>query len=132
MKVGTLGDIAFEVSDTAIRTIRDWSWKGASSYATHSRHLNKGLVEYTGSEPDTISFTMRVGRHLGYDPNTVITKLRQYEVKGIAVKFVLGIQTYGHYRWIVDSHTVKGEIYDKKGNVLGVDITVTLKEYLRG
>lgn len=132
MQVGTLGDIAFEVSDTAVRTIRDWSWKGASSYTTHNRHLNKGLVEYTGSSPDTITFTMRVGKHLGYDPNTVITRLRQYEVKGIAVKFVLGRQSLGHYRWIVDSHTVKGEVYDKKGNVTGVDISVTLKEYLRG
>lgn len=132
MKVGALGSVVFEVSPNAVKTARSFSYKGGSQYTAHKRHLGKGLVEYTGSEPETISFSIRVSKFLGYSPDSSIATLRGYCNKGNAVPFTLGTKSYGSYRWIVKSFEVKGEEYDRKGNLIGADISVTIVEYAKG
>lgn len=132
MKVGALGGIPFEVSANAVKTARSFSYKGASQYTAHKRHLGKGLVEYTGSEPETISFSMRVSKFLGFAPDSSIATLRGYCNNGTAVPFTLGTKSYGSFRWIIKSFEVKGEEYDRKGNLIGADIAVTIVEYAKG
>lgn len=131
MKVGALGGIAFKVSSKSIKTIRSLSYKGSANYSVHSRHCGKGLVEYTGSAPEQISFSMRVSKSLGVSPNASISTLRGYVNKGTAVTFVLGSKKYGSFKWIVKSFEVKGEEYDKKGNLIGADISVVIVEYAK-
>ena len=132
MIVGALGGLAFEVSPNAVKTARSISYKGSARYTAHSRHLGKGLVEYTGSDPETLSFQIRVSKFLGDSPISSITLLRSYDNNGTVVPFVLGKKSYGSYRWIVKSFEIKGEEYDKKGNMIGADISVTIVEYAKG
>lgn len=129
MKVGALGGIAFEVKSSKISTVRSVSWKGSSTYAVHKRHMGKGLVEYTGSDPQTISFSMRLSKSLGSSPSSAISLLKSYEENGTVVQFVLGTKSYGSF--IVQTHTVKGEEYTKKGTLIGADISVTIIEYAK-
>ncbi|MBP3855011.1 MAG: phage tail protein [Ruminiclostridium sp.] len=132
MQVGALGGVAFLVSPEKIKTARSISYKGSSTYAVHKRLLGKGLLEYTGSDPETISFSIRVSKVLGEAPDSSIATLRGYVNNGTIVPFVLGNKTYGSYRWIVKSFEVKGEEYDKKGNLIGSDISVSITEYAKG
>lgn len=131
MKVGALGDIVFEVSTSMIQTIQESSWKGSANIQSHQRHLNKALQEYVGCDSDTFTFSMLVTKHLGADPLKVISKLQSYERTGKILKLTLGTKSYGQYRWLLQKHSVNNKHFDKKGNLIGAEISVTLIEYVK-
>ena len=131
MKIGCLGDIAFEVSDSIIKTIRDMSWSGSASIQTHQRHLGKALPEFVGVNSDAIEFKIRVSKYLGADPNTEIDKLTAYARSGTTVPLTIGTKTYGKYRWLISKHKTTLEHFDKRGNLITADITVSLTEYAK-
>ena len=132
MVVGCLGDIPFEASSEAVRTIKNAIWSGSARYSTHSRHLNNALTEFTGLDPDAFSFDMQLSAFLGVNPNKAINKLWEYERTGKAVSLVLGTKAYGKYRWSVLNHKPKLEQYDGDGDLASCTVTVKLQEYLRG
>ncbi len=128
-QVGCLGEIVFEVSDDAIKTIRNATWGGSAAIQTHQRHLQAALTEYTGAQPDTFEFKMSVSFYLGSDPLADIAKLFEYERTSKAVPLTIGCKGYGKYRWLVKSHKTTMEYFDANGNLLGSDITVSLIDY---
>lgn len=132
MQVGCLGDIAFEVSNNVIKTIKDVQWSGSVTIQSHARHLNNALQEFVSVDPDGITFSMTLSRYLGADVNSDINKLFDYERSGKAVKFVLGAKTYGKYRWLIKKHKITMEHFDKQGNLASADVNVTLVEYTKG
>lgn len=99
--VGCLGDIVFTVSDRTIKTIDNVTWSGSARYATHQRHGTHALTEFTGLDPDKMSFDIVLSAYLGVDPITEVVKLWNYERSGIAVPLVIGNKGYGKYRWSV-------------------------------
>ena len=86
--VGCLGDIVFTVSDRTIKTIDNVTWSGSARYATHQRHGTHALTEFTGLDPDKMSFDIVLSAYLGVDPITEVVKLWNYERGGIAVPLV--------------------------------------------
>ena len=132
MQIGCLGDIAFEVSNSVIKTVKDVQWSGSVTIQSHARHLNNALQEFVGIEPDGITFSMTLSSYLGADVNENINKLFDYERSGKAVKFVLGTKTYGKYRWLIKKHKVTMEHFDRQGNLASADVNVTLVEYTKG
>ena len=66
--VGCLGDIVFTVSDRTIETINNVTWSGSARYATHQRHGTHALTEFTGLDPDKMTFDIVLSAYLGVDP----------------------------------------------------------------
>lgn len=130
--IGCLGDIAFVVSSEVVRTITNMTWSGSARYATHQRHLTNALTEFTGLDPDTMTFDIILNAYLGANPINDINTLWEYERTGKAVSLVIGQKAYGKYRWTIVSHKLKAESYDKSGNVTSATVSVSLQEYLRG
>jgi len=56
VNVCSLGGVVFSVSEKTVKTIKNLSWKTSASYAAHKLHGRKGIIEYTGTEPDEIEF----------------------------------------------------------------------------
>ncbi len=131
MRIGCLGDVAFEVSDSVIKTLTKATWSGSAKIQTHQRHLDNALQEFVGIDPDAFTFTIKLSRYLGADPMTEVVKIFEYERGGIAVPLTLGNKAYGKYRWLVKSHKVKLELYDGRGNLTSCDVDVTLTEYTK-
>lgn len=131
MKIGCLGDIAFEVSDTVIRTLDKVTWSGSVNIQTHQRHLDNALQEFVGIDPDAITFTIKLSRYLGVDPMTDIVKIFEYERGGIALPLTIGNKAYGKYMWLIKSHKTKMDLYDRGGNLTSADVDVTLTEYTK-
>lgn len=129
--VGCLGEIAFQVSDEIVKTIRDMQWSGSVRFSTHQRHLQNALTEFTGVNPDKMSFDIDLMEELGADPMVEMVKLWEYERAGEAVPLVIGEKAYGKYRWTILSHKMKAKHHDYKGNVSCVTVSVELQEYLR-
>ncbi|MFR1110746.1 MAG: phage tail protein, partial [Anaerotruncus colihominis] len=76
--IGCLGDVAFTVSDSVIRTLSNFQWSGSARYATHQRHLGRGLLEFTGTDPDKISFDITLSAQLGVTPAKEIARIAKY------------------------------------------------------
>ena len=131
MTIGSLGKVVFQVSNRTVMTLRDISIKNTASIAVHNIHLGTGLSEFTGSEPQQISFKILVSAYLGVSPETQIQRLETYLRNGTQLTFVLGDKTYGRYRWLLESFEVSVEQTDRRGNVTQCDISVTLQEYLK-
>ncbi len=131
MQIGCLGDIAFEVSDDRIKTLRDVSWSGSASIQTHQRHLAKALTEFVGADADSIDFKIRISKYLGADPLADIAKIVEYEKNGTAVPLTIGTKNYGEYRWLIKKHKITLEYFDAKGDLTSADISLTLTEYTK-
>ncbi|MCF8017846.1 MAG: phage tail protein [Vallitaleaceae bacterium] len=130
-QIGCLGDIVFQVSSNIVKTFDKMQWEGSARYSEHKRHLTSTLTEFTGIDPDTISFEMVLSIYLGVEPIGEIDKLLNYERSGKALSLVIGEKGYGKYKWTIKSHKIKMQTYDKNGNVTGATVSVDLLEYLK-
>jgi len=131
MKIGCLGDIAFEVSDRRVQTIENASWSGSVQLTEHKRHLTDALVEYTGRNADTFSFDVKLSAWLGVNPWDALLKIWDYERNATPLPLIIGEKAYGKYKWLIKSHKVKLEETDGSGNLLSCTVSVSLIEYTR-
>lgn len=129
--VGCLGDIAFEVSSKTVSTLQDVKWSGSARYAVHQRHLQNALTEFTGLDPDKMSFAMTFSYLLGVDVMKQLVRLWEYERKALPLSLVIGSKAYGKYRWNLVSHTVQFENYGPDGSLLTAGVSVELQEYIK-
>jgi len=134
--VGYMGEnssdgIVFTVSDQVVRTLRNFKWSGSARYAVHNRHNYHALTEYTVMDPDKITFDLQLLVEHGVDPMEEIKKLWKYEREGTAVALTIGTHGYGKYRWNIVDFDVSVKYTDRRGDIAGADVSVTLQEYLR-
>ena len=134
--VGYLGEsaekgIIFQVSEQTVRTLSNWKWSGSARYAVHQRHNTHALTEFTGLDPDKITFDLTLLRELGVNPMEDIVKLWRYERNAIPVALTIGSKGYGKYRWNVVSHETSITHTDQPGDVTAATVSVTLQEFLR-
>ena len=66
--IGNWGDFTFYVSADQIKTFDSLKWDSAAKYSTHDRHLREPLLEYTGTDVETITFTMFFSVFFGGKP----------------------------------------------------------------
>ena len=131
MRIGTLGNLVFQVSSETVQTIDDLQWSGSAQYSTHQRHLGKGLLEFTGVDPDDLSFSIFLSRSLGVEPEESLALLRQYERNGTTLPFSLGSRPYGEYRWVIVNHKVQVTQFDGRGRIAAATVSVSLREYIK-
>ena len=130
--VGCLGDVIFTVSRSVVRTLDNMTWSGSARYATHERHLTHALTEFTGLDPDKITFDILLSADLGVDPIAEVVKLWNIERSGRAVPLTVGTKGYGKYRWNILKHEMKMKTFYANGDVHTATVSVSLQEYLGG
>lgn len=130
--VGCLGDVIFTVSRSVVRTLDNMTWSGSARYATHERHLTHALTEFTGLDPDKITFDILLSADLGVDPIAEVVKLWNIERSGRAVPLTVGTKGYGKYRWSIVKHEMKMQTFYGNGDVHTATVSVSLQEYLGG
>lgn len=130
--IGCLGDVIFTVSRSVVRTLDNMTWSGSARYATHERHLANALTEFTGLDPDKITFDILLSAELGVDPIAEVVKLWNIERSGRAVPLTVGTKGYGKYRWNITKHEMKMKTFYKNGDVHTATVSVSLQEYLGG
>ena len=131
MVVGCFGDVVFQVSEETVETINNVVWSGSARYSIHQRHLQDALTEFTGLDPDKLSFTMTMSVELGVDIIPEIVKLWNIERSGRAVPLVIGEKAYGKYRWNILRHSAKYTRHDRLGNPTEAEVLVELQEYIK-
>lgn len=131
MVVGCLGDFFFEVSHETVMTLSNWKWSGSANYATHKLHGHQALTEFTGLDPDQISFDICLTWALGADPLKTVWELFKAKRNGLAMPLTIGCHPYGNYRWIITSLSNKIEYTDVEGNLYMVTVSLKLQSYLK-
>ncbi len=129
-QIGCLGDIIFSVDSDKVETINNVQWNGSARYSTHQRHLTNALTEFTGIDPDTMSFDMHLSANLGVNVMEELVKIWTYERKGTSLPLAIGEKAYGKYRWTIKNHRIRMQHFDPKGNLLSATVSVNLLEYL--
>lgn len=99
-----------------------------ANYSTHKLVAKKGILEFTGVDPETISFEVLFSAWLGENPETWRKKLNKMLEKGKAVTFVLGTSPIGT-QWVIESLTFNTELFWKDGTPAEYKANISLKEY---
>ena len=127
--IGSWGDITFSVSRQTVKTFDGMKWDGGAKFATHERHLKEPLLEFTGTEVESVPFTMFFSVFLGVNPIAEVSKVMKAMRRGEAHRLVIGPKAYGTGRWVITKVSNSLERYDNRGNLLVASVNVTMNSY---
>lgn len=128
--IGSFGDVVFEVSTERVRTFRDFQIQRSAKYSEHAIHGRKGLLEFTGLSPASISLSIRLDAALGVNPKEELNTLYDILNKHKAVPFILDGEPQGDGLWVLEGLDENHEIIDKHGTSIAVEVSLKLKEYI--
>jgi phage protein U len=132
-EIGFFGeDIVFETSDQRILTFKDFKREVAGRWESHVIIGKKPLLEFTGPELETISFTVLFKADLGVKPSEEIEKWKQIVQEGKANLLAIGGVPIGDDLWITESIGIAYNCVWSEGELYSAQIDVTLKEYISG
>lgn len=129
MNIGSLGSLAFYITDKEVQIFTDMKWESEANYETHSLHLKKGRVELTGFSPDQVSFEMELSAFLGVNPNAALNQLDVMMANGQVNKLVIGTKVIGT-NWVVNKVSRAFKHVYKDGDLVSLTVTVGLIEYV--
>jgi phage protein U len=128
--IGSLGDVVFEVSSESVKTFQDLAFQHSVKYAQHDIHGRTGLLEYTGRNPSTGSFKMRIDSALGVDPMQELVKLYMMMRNGVAVDFILDGSPQGEGLWVIESFSEEWKVVNNTGKMIAAESSIQIKEYM--
>ena len=127
--IGTWGDITFAVSRNQIKTFDGLKWDSGAKFSTHDRHLKEPLLEFTGTDVESMTFTMFFSAFLGVNPIAEVSKLLKAMRRGEVHRLVIGPKAYGTNKWVITKLSNSLNRYDNRGNLLVAKVSVTMKSY---
>lgn len=127
--IGTWGDITFAVSRNQIKTFDGLKWDSGAKYSTHDRHLKEPLLEFTGTDVESMTFTMFFSAFLGVNPIAEVSKMLKAMRRGEVHRLVIGPKAYGTNKWVITELSNSLNRYDNRGNLLVAKVSVTMKSY---
>ncbi|GHV45290.1 hypothetical protein FACS1894204_04010 [Synergistales bacterium] len=130
--IGSLGDVVFEVSSESVKTFEDLSTQYGAKYAQHDIHGKKGLLEFTGLDPTTMSLKILLSTALAITPKDEITALLEMLNAGKAIPFILDGEPQGDGLWVIESMGVEHKTLSNKGTLVLAEVSLNLKEYVDG
>lgn len=106
--IGTWGDITFAVSRNQIKTFDGLKWDSGAKYSTHDRHLKEPLLEFTGTDVESMTFTMFFSAFLGVNPIAEVSKmLKAITITRAGIKIFLADFKLFH---VITSHIIKPKL----------------------
>lgn len=127
--IGTWGDITFAVSRNQIKTFDGLKWDSGAKYSTHDRHLKEPFLEFTGTDVESMTFTMFFSAFLGVNPIAEVSKMLKAMRRGEVHRLVIGPKAYGTNKWVITKLSNSLNRYDNRGNLLVAKVSVTMKSY---
>lgn len=129
MFIGTFGNVLFETSNDLVRTFKDMTRDTNVRLASHDIIGKKPVIEWIGPGTDTIKFSMQFNSILGVEPKDEEKKLRDMAQTGKVAHIIVGGEPISDYKFIIESISSSGRIYDRDGNLIKSMVDITVKEY---
>lgn len=124
--IGTLGEAVFEVSIDRVFTFRDFSRSGSPRLEEHAVIGRKPTLEYVAPGLNEISFSIRLDRFLGVDPEKELEKIREAMEQGQIIPLIIGGKYLG--RWVITKADEKHSRHDGAGKIVVAEVSIALKE----
>lgn len=125
-QVGSLGDVAFEVSSERIMTWNDCVRDTKANFAEHEVLDNKAHLQFLGLGLEEFSLAIALDASW-CTPEIEMKKLDAMQSKGEAHLLILGGRIFG--RFVVESKTENRSRTDDQGRVMLAHVQLKLKEY---
>ena len=129
MFIGTFGNVVFETSNDLVRTFKDMTRDTNVRLASHDIIGKKPVIEWIGPGTDAIKFSMQFNSILGVEPKDEEKKLRDMAQTGKVAHIIVGGEPISDYKFIIESISSSGRIYDRDGNLIKSMVDITVKEY---
>lgn len=130
MKIGSYGDIIFEVSDKKAQTFKDFERSGSARWNDHEIIGMKSKSEFSGPGLDDLSITILLKAELGVNPIKQIEKLRAMKDGGKVAPFIVGDKPISKNYWSIQQMSESHKVIDSKGNTMSAEVSLSLKEYV--
>ncbi|MDC7288547.1 phage tail protein [Blautia schinkii] len=127
--IGYFGDIVFQTSDKKILTFTDFKRTASASFSEHDRIGKKSRLEFNGPENQEVTFKMKILAGHGVKPWNMLHKLIVACEKGEVRTLVIGTHKVGSGNYVITKLGAQYEHVWNAGELVGVSIDVTLKEY---
>lgn len=127
--VGSLGNIRFNTSSRRVLTFDNYNRSGQSKVATHEVINQKTNLEFTGLEPEEITFEIQLLAQMNSRPEETVAALRAMRDAGEAVPFLLGGKPVSQNKWILTAVGEAVHNWGKKGAIAYSTVSITVKEY---
>lgn len=128
-KIGSFGDIVFEVSNKRTQTFKEFERSGTARWNDHEIIRKKPKSEFSGPGLEEISMTILLKAELGINPNKQLEKLRKMRDTGKVAPFIMGGKPISQNYWSIQQLNESYKTVDSKGNILVAEVTMSLKEY---
>lgn len=127
--VGSLGGITFNVSSRRVLTFDNYSRQGNIKSAEHEIIAEKSNMEFTGLDPEEITFDIQLFSQLNVTPEKKLEVLRNMRDTGKVVSFILGNRPVSQNKWMITGLSEKPSYWKQRGKMHVVTVSVALKEY---
>lgn len=124
MKIGSYGDVIFQVSNTVAETFRNMQYSGTASYTEHAVHGGDAVREFTGFPSDKISFSITLSAFYGVNPDNELKKLMKMLKSKKAYSLVIGQTLYGE--WVLEALSNSIQYTWKDGTCVQCETGITL------
>ncbi len=129
MIVASLGNsVFFEVSESTAQMIQALTWSSSANYSVHKLASRKGIIEFTGTNPEEITFEVELSAFLGTNPKKMLNAMTIMHDRGIHGIFILGTDQIGSNPWVIASIDREAEYYYRDGTVLAYKVKIKLME----
>lgn len=128
-RIGSFGDIIFEVSDDKILTFKDYNRKGSSRWNQYEIIGNKPKSDFDGPGLEEISISILLKVELGVNPSKQLEIIRNMKDTGKPALLILGNKPISPNYWVITDMEENDHIIDNRGNILKADVTLSLMEY---
>lgn len=127
--VGSLGGITFNVSSRRVLTFDNYFRQGNIKSAEHEIIAEKSNMEFTGLDPEEITFDIQLFSQLNVTPEKKLEVLRNMRDTGKVVSFILGNRPISQNKWMITGLSEKPSYWKQRGKMHVVTVSVALKEY---
>lgn len=128
--VGTMGDVVFSVSSSRIRTFDDYKRVGSVKVSAHEIIGKKSVLEFTGLEPETITFSIQLRADRGVTVQKELTKLRNMRDAGKVFPLIIGGKPVSDNHWMITSLSEGVTFWTHRGGMISANVDVSLQEYV--
>ena len=130
-QIGNFGSlIVFETSDRRILTFSGFNKQVGANYAEHTRFTKKPLLEFTGPQLATVSFTVTLNALHGVRPRATMEAIEEAIEAGRAEVLVIGGRAIGQYKWVITSMSESWDYVYNGGELVAAKMDISLKEYV--
>lgn len=131
MKIGSFGDILFEVNDSKILTYEKKHSSQTSMYGSQNVINSKPILTFMGNDLNKVTLSIRVERNLmGFTPEDIKTKIDKMMKNGTYAYLILGTSVKGENPFVIRSYNQDELNWDTKGNCTHCVFDIELIEYV--